>query len=59
MPIPDATYRAAAPFETRLKNCANSLYISLANLDSSVNKINGLAPKKTGCESCRPSQFHR
>jgi hypothetical protein len=27
------------------------------NLDFCVNEINNLAPEKTGCESCRPSQL--
>jgi hypothetical protein len=40
-----------------LKNCANSLYIYGVNCVFSVNDINNLAPQKTGCESCRPSQF--
>jgi hypothetical protein len=40
-----------------LKNCANSLYICGVNRIFCVNEINNLAPGKTGCESCRPSQF--
>lgn len=28
-----------------------------ANRDFCVNKINDLAPEKTGCESCRPAQL--
>jgi hypothetical protein len=39
-----------------LKNCANSLYICGVNRVFYANKINELAPEKTGCESCRPSQ---
>jgi hypothetical protein len=40
-----------------LKNCANSLYVCGVNRVFCVNEINNLAPIKTGCESCRPSQF--
>jgi hypothetical protein len=39
-----------------LKNCANLLYVCAVNRVSCANKINDLAPKKSGCESCRPSQ---
>jgi hypothetical protein len=42
-----------------LENCANSLYVCGANRVFHVNKINDLVAEKTGCESCRPSQFPR
>jgi hypothetical protein len=42
-----------------LKNCANSLYICGVNRVFCVNEINDLASEKSGCESCRPSQFSR
>lgn len=42
-----------------LKNCANSLYIWGVNRVFCANKTNDLAPEKTGCESCRPSQPNR
>jgi hypothetical protein len=40
--------------DSGLKNCANSLYICGVNRVFCVNKINNLAPQKSGCESCRP-----
>jgi hypothetical protein len=39
-----------------LKNCANSLYVCGVNRVFCANEVNNLAPEKTGCESCRPSQ---
>jgi hypothetical protein len=64
-PPPHPIRRLSSAAERALKNCANSLYMCGAKAVCCVNKINNLAPKKTGCESCRPSQhfllvsFHR
>ena len=54
---PRGMLRSRWPLRLALRNCANSLYIWGVQTVLYANRINNLATEKTGCESCRPSQF--